>query len=128
MSADTTLSQLVQVLSKHKFMGILLQQLVSENVEPQYQVHIIENVGRVASAMQKDELFNIMQQQLIPLLLKSLDSQYVGVRKAVVCCLVDIWEVVGQDLFRFLQGLTPAQQNLIKVYINKKANGNQIVT
>eukprot|EP01026_Neomeris_dumetosa_P040174 TRINITY_DN3316_c1_g1_i1.p1 TRINITY_DN3316_c1_g1~~TRINITY_DN3316_c1_g1_i1.p1 ORF type:complete len:191 (-),score=17.26 TRINITY_DN3316_c1_g1_i1:376-948(-) len=125
MSADTALAQLTQVLPKQRYMDLLLSQLSMEDLEPQLQVHVVENLGRICLTLKKDELLLIIQQRLLPALLQTFKSVHVGVRKAVVYCLVEIWAVVGDDLFPFLSTLNPAQQNLVKVYINRRVECQQ---
>eukprot|EP01023_Acetabularia_acetabulum_P019402 TRINITY_DN1987_c1_g1_i1.p1 TRINITY_DN1987_c1_g1~~TRINITY_DN1987_c1_g1_i1.p1 ORF type:complete len:318 (+),score=50.45 TRINITY_DN1987_c1_g1_i1:62-955(+) len=126
ISADTTLAQLTQFLPRQKFLGILLQCLSIGNLSSQFQIHVVRNMGRVSRGAQKEELLKMFQPtNFLSVLLRLLQSEYVGVRKAVVDCLVDVWGVVGQDLLPFLQGLSPAQYNLVEYYINRKAENVQ---
>ena len=57
--------------------------------------------------------------KIVPYLMQGLQSPFAETRKAVVDCLVEIYQVLRDDLFSFLQDLTVPQKKLLIIYIER---------
>ena len=72
----------------------------------------------VVTRMEPDELMRCTP-ELIPGLVRAFNSTSADVRKAVVDALVAMYDALGDWLLPQLGGLTPAQQKLVTIYINR---------
>jgi CLIP-associating protein 1/2 len=75
-------------------------------------------LGGVVTRMEPDELMRCTP-ELIPGLVRAFNSTSADVRKAVVDALVAMYDALGDWLLPQLGGLTPAQQKLVTIYINR---------
>ena len=78
----------------------------------------LQYVGGVVTRMEPDELMRCTP-ELIPGLVRAFNSTSADVRKAVVDALVAMYDALGDWLLPQLGGLTPAQQKLVTIYINR---------
>jgi hypothetical protein len=58
--------------------------------------------------------------QLVRVILPSLSSSLVDIRKAVVFVLVEAYLIIGDALFPYVAELSPAQKKLLTIYIEKQ--------
>lgn len=82
-------------------------------------------LGGVIGRMEPETLMRSTP-ELIPGLCEAFNSPSADVRKAVVDTLVSMYDVLGDWLLPQLSGLSPAQQKLVTIYINRAMEKNGV--
>ena len=80
-------------------------------------------LGGVIARMEPETLMRSTP-ELIPGLVEAFNSPSADVRKAVVDTLVSMYDSLGDWLLPQLSGLSPAQQKLVTIYINRAMEKN----
>ena len=80
----------------------------------------MRSLGAVVSRMAPEALMRYTP-DILPGLVEAFNSSSADVRKAVVDVLVGMYDSLGDWLLPQLSGLTPAQQKLVTIYINRAA-------
>jgi hypothetical protein len=87
-------------------------------------LHVLSASIRFMSAAQ---LLEEVESAVVPAAIAALNSPLVDLRKASIFVLVEMYLIVGDALYPYLQELSPPQRKLLTIYIEKKIkarNGN----
>ena len=95
-------------------------QSIKLNEAPAIQafIRILTKVVMVAKANQLLPLLRVIMNQMKD----SLNHSNADVRKSVVFCLVEVQAIIGNEFLGYLDELTPSQQKLVTIYIQRRTN------
>ena len=119
LSAGDALEGVVEALSPGAAMRALCPHVGRGGAAP------VRCLGGVIGRMEPETLMRSTP-ELIPGLCEAFNSPSADVRKAVVDTLVSMYDVLGDWLLPQLSGLSPAQQKLVTIYINRAMEKNGV--
>lgn len=117
LSAGDALEGVVEALSPGAAMRALAPHVGRGGAAP------VRCLGGVIARMEPETLMRSTP-ELIPGLVEAFNSPSADVRKAVVDTLVSMYDSLGDWLLPQLSGLSPAQQKLVTIYINRAMEKN----
>jgi CLIP-associating protein 1/2 len=115
-TAELTLEQLVTTLDAQRCVRVLLPMvMVEEGAALQCSIHLLSKaLPRLPSAVLLEQL-----PAVIPGLTEAFRNPSADIRKAVVFTLVEIFVVLGEALWPYLNELNAAQLKLVTIYVNR---------
>ena len=117
LSAGDALEGVVEALTPGAAMRALCPHVGRGGAAP------VRCLGGVIARMEPETLMRSTP-ELIPGLVEAFNSPSADVRKAVVDTLVSMYDSLGDWLLPQLSGLSPAQQKLVTIYINRAMEKN----
>ena len=116
-SADECLCAIAQSSSKKVCIDIMIDYIHSATISSSL-VLIFRALGCALSKLQSQDI-NSKLKGALPHLFSAFNSKNADLRKAVVFCLVDIYNGMGDQLMPHLSSLSTAQLKLLTIYIQR---------
>lgn len=105
--------QCMQALSKH----LLTNSTTDENAS--VTLLTLRAMTKLVGRLPSEDITKALP-SLKPALFSSLNGGEVDMRKAAVFLIVEMHSRLGEDVIQELDGLTPSQQKLVSIYINRR--------
>lgn len=81
----------------------------------------LQSLCSTITHLKSSELLELLP-NIITIILPHFSSPLVDIRKNVIFILVEIYLIVGDQLYPYVKGLAPSQRKLLTVYIERQIN------